>query len=106
MSELVSLQRNSGEEFVPFLESTGSCICLVVAALLERERNDIRLRHVNSLRMKRFCSQSIRKVKTDRIDAMQIALCGLAPWQELQPDQTAGGYYIGSFSFWRGNITR
>ena len=40
---------------------------------------------VNSLRMKRFCSQSIRKVKTDRIDAMQIALYGPAYWQELQP---------------------
>ena len=26
-----------------------------------------------------------RKVKTDRIDAMQIALYGLAYWQELQP---------------------
>ena len=47
--------------------------------------NGIFVSVVNSLRMKRFCSQSIRKVKTDRIDAMQIALYGLAYWQELQP---------------------
>ena len=75
MSELVSLLRGSGEEVRAVLESTGSYHCPVVAALLE---NGIFVSVVNSLRMKRFCSQSIRKVKTDRIDAMQIALYGLA----------------------------
>ena len=75
MSELVSLLRSSGEEVRAVLESTGSYHCPVVAALLE---NGIFVSVVNSLRMKRFCSQSIRKVKTDRIDAMQIALYGLA----------------------------
>ena len=82
MSELVSLLRSSGEEVRAVLESTGSYHCPVVTALLE---NGIFVSVVNSLRMKRFCSQSIRKVKTDRIDAMQIALYGLAYWQELQP---------------------
>ena len=82
MSELVSLLRSSCEEVRVVLESTGSYHCPVVAALLE---NGIFVSVVNSLRMKRFCSQSIRKVKTDRIDAMQIALYGLAYWQELQP---------------------
>ena len=82
MSELVSLLHSSGEEVRVVLESTGSYHCPVVAALLE---NGIFVSVVNSLRMKRFCSQSIRKVKTDRIDAMQIALYGLAYWQELQP---------------------
>ena len=82
MSELVSLLHNSGEEVRAVLESTGSYHCPVVTALLE---NGIFVSVVNSLRMKRFCSQSIRKVKTDRIDAMQIALYGLAYWQELQP---------------------
>ena len=82
MLELVSLLRSSGEEVRAVMESTGSYHCPVVAALLE---NGIFVSVVNSLRMKRFCSQSIRKVKTDRIDAMQIALYGLAYWQELQP---------------------
>ena len=90
MSELVSLLHNSGEEVRAVLESTGSYHCPVVAALLE---NGIFVSVINSLRMKRFCSQSIRKVKTDRIDAMQIALYGLAYWQELQPTKlpTASG---------------
>ena len=65
MSELVSLLRSSGEEVRAVLESTGSYHCPVVAALLE---NGIFVSVINSLRMKRFCSQSIRKVKTDRID--------------------------------------
>ena len=69
MSELVSLLRSSGEEVRAVLESTGSYHCPVVAALLE---NGIFVSVVNSLRMKRFCSQSIRKVKTDRIDAKEL----------------------------------
>ena len=82
MSELLSPLRGSGEEVRAVLESIGSYHCPVVAALLE---NGIFVSVVNSLRMKRFCSQSIRRVKTDQIDAMQIALYGLAYWQELQP---------------------
>lgn len=95
MSELVSLLRGSGEEVRVVLESTGSYHCPVVAAWLE---NGIFISVVNSLRMKRFCSQSIRKVKTDRIDAMQIALYSLAYWQELQPTRLPEDIYIGSFS--------
>ena len=71
MSELVSLLRSSGEEVRAVLESTGSYHCPVVTALLE---NGIFVSVVNSLRMKRFCSQSIRKVKTDRIDAMHFTM--------------------------------
>lgn len=69
MLELVSLLRSSGEEVRAVLESTGSYHCPVVTALLE---NGIFVSVVNSLRMKRFCSQSIRKVKTDRIDAKEL----------------------------------
>ena len=82
MLELVSLLHSSGEEVRVVLESTGSYHCPVVAVLVE---NEIFVSIVNLLRMKRFCLQSIRKVKTDRIDAMQIALYGLTYWQELQP---------------------
>ena len=90
MSELLSLLRGSGEEVRVVLESTGSYHCPVVAALLE---NGIFVSVVNSLRMKRFCSQSIRRVKTDQIDAMQIALYGLAYWQELQPTRLPENTY-------------
>ena len=58
MSELVSLLHSSGEEVRAVLESTGSYHCPVVAALLE---SGIFVSVVNSLRMKRFCSQSIRR---------------------------------------------
>ena len=75
MLELVSLLRGSGEEVRVVLESTGSYHCPVVAALLE---NGIFVSVVNSLRMKRFCSQSIRKVKTDRIDAIVLAVVLMA----------------------------
>ena len=87
---VVSLLSGSGEEVRVVLESTGSYHCPVVAALLE---NGIFVSVVNSLRMKRFCSQSIRRVKTDQIDAMQIALYGLAYWQELQPTRLPENTY-------------
>ena len=84
MSELISLLRNATvKRFVPFWKAPAATIARWWLLLLE---NGIFVSVVNSLRMKRFCSQSIRKgVKTDRIDAMQIALYGLAYWQELQP---------------------
>lgn len=40
---------------------------------------------VNPLRMKKFCSQNIRKAKTDKIDSYRIALYGLTYWSELEP---------------------
>ena len=35
--------------------------------------------------MKKFCSQSIRRAKTDKIDAVHIAQFGLTYWDELSP---------------------
>lgn len=35
--------------------------------------------------MKKYCTQSIRKVKTDRIDSIRIASYGLTYWHELVP---------------------
>ena len=88
MSELVSLLRSSGEEVRAVLESTGSYHCPVVAALLE---NGIFVSVVNSLRMKRFCSQSIRKVDFN-------AICDqvLPGMQELMNDH-AGRHKLSDF---------
>ena len=33
--------------------------------------------------MKKYCSQSIRRAKTDKIDAMRIASFGITYWNEL-----------------------
>jgi transposase len=43
--------------------------------------------------MKRFCSQNIRKVKNDRIDAIHIASYGLTYWHELIPVQSSEDTY-------------
>lgn len=40
---------------------------------------------INALRMKKFCSQNIRKAKTDIIDAKKIAQFGITYWNELKP---------------------
>ena len=48
---------------------------------------------VNPLKMKRFCSQNIRKVKNDRIDAIHIASYGLTYWHELIPIQSSEDTY-------------
>ena len=81
MSELVSLLRSSGEEVRAVLESTGSYHCPVVAALLE---NGIFVSVVNSLRMKRFCSQSIRvEASRDAILTQMQALAKTLPEYSL-----------------------
>ena len=33
--------------------------------------------------MKKFCAQSIRRAKTDKIDAVRIASFGITYWSEL-----------------------
>ncbi|MCM1008789.1 MAG: IS110 family transposase [Ruminococcus flavefaciens] len=37
---------------------------------------------VNALRMKKYCSQSIRRAKNDKIDAAKIAAFGITYWKE------------------------
>ena len=54
----------------------------VVTLLVE---NDIFVCTVNALRMKKFCSQNIRRAKTDKIDSVRIASYGLTYWNELTP---------------------
>ena len=92
MSELVSLLRGSGEEVRVVLESTGSYHCPVVAALLE---NGIFVSVVNSLRMKRFCSQSIRgEDRSNRRHADRFVRPGLLAGAST--DQTARKYISGA----------
>jgi len=47
--------------------------------------NGIFVHTVNALRMKKYCSQSIRKAKTDKIDSIKIASYGLTYWGEITP---------------------
>ena len=85
MEGILSLVRLIGsytEEVRVVLEDTGHYHWPVVTLLVE---NDIFVCTVNALRMKKYCAQSIRRAKTDRIDSVRIASYGLTYWSELLP---------------------
>ena len=71
---LVNLIESYTEEVRVILEDTGHYHWPVVTLLVEK---DIFVCTVNALRMKKYCAQSIRKAKNDRIDAFRIASYGL-----------------------------
>lgn len=77
---LVQRLKTYDEEVRVVLEATGHYHWPVVSLLVEK---GIFVVCVNALRMKKFCSQNIRRVKTDRIDSIQIASFGIAYWNDL-----------------------
>ena len=79
---LVKLINSYDEEVRVILEDTGHYHLPVVTLLVEK---GIFTCCVNALRMKKFCSQSIRRAKTDKIDAVHITQFGLTYWDELSP---------------------
>ena len=79
---LVKLISSYNEEVRVILEDTGHYHLPVVTLLVEK---DIFTCCVNALRMKKFCSQNIRRAKTDKIDAVHIAQFGITYWNELSP---------------------
>ena len=81
IGKLIRDIRSYDEEVRVVLEATGHYHLPVVAQLLEA---NIFVCVVNALRMKKFCSQDIRKAKTDKIDSMKIAAFGLTYWQDLK----------------------
>ena len=79
---LIEFIKSCNEEVRVILEDTGHYHLPIVALLVE---NGIFTCCVNALRMKKFCSQSIRRAKTDKIDANHIAQFGITYWSELSP---------------------
>ena len=79
---LVKLINSYDEEVRVILEDTGHYHLPVVTLLVE---NGIFTCCINALRMKKFCSQGIRRAKTDKIDSVHIAQFGLTYWNELSP---------------------
>lgn len=69
-----------GEEVRVVLEDTGHYHWPVVTLLVEK---GVFVCCVNALRMKKYCAQSIRRAKTDKIDSIRIASYGIAYWNEL-----------------------
>ena len=82
IASLVTLIKSYNEEVRVILEDTGHYHLPIVTLLVE---NGIFVSCVNALRMKKFCSQSIRRAKTDKIDSVHIAVFGLTYWNELAP---------------------
>ena len=74
LGQLADRINSYGEEVRVVLENTGYYHWSVVKVLVD---HSIFVSAVNPLKMKRFCSQNIRKVKNDRIDAIHIASYGL-----------------------------
>jgi len=87
---LVNLIKTYDEEVRVILEDTGHYHWPVVTLLTEK---GIFVCCVNALRMKKYCSQSIRRAKTDKIDAIQISSYGLTYWNELTPVLPAADTY-------------
>ena len=82
LEDLVVMIKSFDEEVRVVLEYTGHYHLPVVTLLVE---NDIFVCCINALRMKKFCSQSLRRAKTDKIDSIKIAKFGLTYWSELVP---------------------
>ena len=80
LAALIECITSFDEEVRIVLEDTGHYHYPVVKYLLD---NGMFVSTVNALRMKKYCSQSFRKAKTDRIDAIRIASYGLTYWSEL-----------------------
>ena len=81
ITKLIRDIRSYDEEVRVVLEATGHYHLPVVAQLLEA---NVFVCGVSALRMKKFCSQDIRKAKTDKIDAAKIPAFGLTYWQDLK----------------------
>lgn len=82
LENLVNLIKSFDEDARVVLEDTGHYHLPVVTPLVE---NGIFVCCVNALRMKKFCSQNLRRAKTDKIDSIKIANFGLTYWSELTP---------------------
>lgn len=90
LESLATLIKSFDEEARVVLEDTGHYHLPVVAPLVE---NGIFVCCINALRMKKFCSQSLRRAKTDKIDSIKIANFGLTYWSELTPTLPKGEVY-------------
>ncbi len=90
LAALVGCIKSSDEEVRVVLEDTGHYHFPVIKFLVD---NGIFVSTVNALRMKKYCSQNIRKAKTDRIDAIRIASYGITYWSELIPSSPLDTVY-------------
>lgn len=82
LNALVTFIKSQKEEVWAVMEDTGHYHWPILLFLYE---HGIKVSCDNSLRMKKYCSQSIRRAKTDAIDSVQIANYGIMYWHDLIP---------------------
>lgn len=81
LSELVNIIRGYDEETKIVMEATGHYHLPILFVLQEQ---GFFVSVVNPMLMKKYASVSIRKVKTDKMDALKIAKFGLDYWMDLR----------------------
>lgn len=90
LDSLAAVIKSFDDEVRVVLEDTGH-YHLPVSTYLASQ--DIFVCCVNALRMKKFCSQSIRRAKTDKIDSVKIAAFGITYWNELTEAYSSSAVY-------------
>lgn len=90
LSVLVNMIKNLNEDSRVVMESTGIYHFPVLQTL---QKNGIFVSVINPYRMKRFRCQSIRQVKTDKLDAIAIANFGIANWFSLKNNVSNVSFY-------------
>ena len=81
INSLIEKIKSYEEELKVVMEATGHYHLPVLQKLIEA---GISVSVINPLVMKRYASASIRKGKTDKLDAMKIASYGIMHWSNLQ----------------------
>lgn len=90
LHSLIDLIRSFEEEVRVVLEDTGHYHWPIVYTLAD---HGVFVSSVNALRMKKYCSQDLRKAKNDRLDSIHIASYGITYWSELRPFDPGEGIY-------------
>ena len=90
VDELITYLSTFNEEIRVVMEATG---VYHLPMLLRIKEAGYFVTQINPLMMKKYMSLSLRKAKTDKIDAIRIANYGLDNWQDLREYQYSDKNY-------------
>jgi len=90
INALVDKIKSYDDEVRVVLEATGHYHLPVLSLLVEK---GIFVCCVNALLMKKYCAQSLRRAKNDKIDSIKIATYGITYWHELVAVMPVGDTY-------------
>lgn len=90
LSEFIKTLKQLDEEIKIIMEATG---IYHLPLLAELKKAGLFVSVINPLAMKKYASATIRKGKTDKLDAMKIANYGLDHWFKLRDTQASDEVY-------------